>query len=796
MDTKLLFTNIKPSKFSLQQKRARYYDVSDIITNSQFKVSQEELDFFENVDLIYRTLCAVLYNFAPTSGHPGGSISSGRIAQSLVFNTMDYDFSDPEREDNDLISYAAGHKAMGLYGLWALRNELVKHSNSKMPAEEKFQLRLEDLLGFRRNPSNQTPLFKKFHSKALDGHPTPATPFIKVATGASGVGVGATVGLALGAMDSYPANPPKVNMIEGEGGMTPGRVAEAMAAAATAQLYNLLMHVDWNQASIDSNQVCLENAKPGEYVQWTPDELAFLNDWNVIYVPNGHDFFQILTAQNFAYNSLENKQPTAIIYRTVKGWKYGIEGKSSHGAGHKFASGGYYATLYEFENKFNAGMPRYCSAKPTPESVEECFYETLTAVREVITKNPSLSETAGRKITESRERLDMQKRTLRHDVPDASRAYDIDCADIPAQLKFEPGREVTLRESLALSLNHINSMTGGAIIVSSADLYGSTSVNLINKGFGEGFYNAVSNPKSRILAAGGICEDAMGAIMSGLSGFGKHIGATSSYAAFIAALEHVPARLHAIGQHARRSLTGQSYNPFIIINAHAGIKTGEDGPTHADPQALQLLQENFPKGSIITLTPWEPQEIFSLMAAALGKRPCIIAPFVTRPPEKIIDREKTGLPPAHEAVKGIYPFLKADRRKKPYHGTVVIQGNGVAAIFANKILPELKKSGLNINVYYVASMELFDLLDEKEKEKIYPENLAMEAMGLTDFTLPTIYYWVRSNQGIKRTLHSFKKGRYLGSGKADDVLTEAGLDAQSQLKAITEYSKFIETLKS
>jgi len=32
----------------------------------------------------------------------------------------------------------------------------------------------------------------------------------------------------------------------------------------------------------------------------------------------------------------------------------------------------------------------------------------------------------------------------------------------------------------------------------------------------------------------------------------------------------------------------------VLVCAHAGLKTGEDGPTHADPQPLQLLQENFP----------------------------------------------------------------------------------------------------------------------------------------------------------------------------------------------------------
>jgi len=54
---------------------------------------------------------------------------------------------------------------------------------------------------------------------------------------------------------------------------------------------------------------------------------------------------------------------------------------------------------------------------------------------------------------------------------------------------------------------------------------------------------------------------------------------------------------------------------MILVCAHAGLKTGEDGPTHADPQALQLLQENFPKGTMITLTPWDPQELWPLVSA-------------------------------------------------------------------------------------------------------------------------------------------------------------------------------------
>ena len=37
------------------------------------------------------------------------------------------------------------------------------------------------------------------------------------------------------------------------------------------------------------------------------------------------------------------------------------------------------------------------------------------------------------------------------------------------------------------------------------------------------------------------------------------------------------------------------------------------------------------------------------------------------------------------------------------------------------------------------------------------------------------------------TLHPFKKGHYLGSGQADMVMAEAGLDGEGQVKTIVEY---------
>jgi transketolase len=355
---------------------------------------------------------------------------------------------------------------------------------------------------------------------------------------------------------------------------------------------------------------------------------------------------------------------------------------------------------------------------------------------------------------------------------------------IPAGLELAPGSTTTLRQELGRVLHHYNVASGGALLVSSADLLGSTSVNLLADGFPPGYFNAAGNAGARTLSIGGICEDAMAGVCSGLGSFGRHIGVASSYAAFIAPLGHIAARLHAIGNQARCATWGGGYRPMILVCAHAGLKTGEDGPTHADPQALQLLQENFPPGTSITLTPWDPQELWPLISAALARRPALIAPFVTRPGEIVPDRNKSGLAPATASRTGLYR-LRAPRG--PADAVLVMQESAVTLEFVRHVLPRLEREGVDLDVYYVASAELFDCLPAAERERIFPEALAREAMGITGFTLPTLYRWIRSDRGRDLTLHPYRSGHFPGSGQGSVVLAEAGLDAEGQYQGIRRH---------
>ena len=789
---------------SFGPRRAKYYEIG-APGDGHGPLSAADLAHFEKLDLIYRSLCALLFNYVPTSGHPGGSVSSGRFVEAILFDSAEYDLADPDRDDADIVPYAAGHKAMGLYALWALRDEIARVAGSAadsgspagagrlLPAYDRHRLRLEDLLGFRRNPITDTPLFRSFGARALDGHPTPATPFVRLSTGASGVGMASSIGLALGARDYYGADAPRVHIVEGEGGLTPGRVGEALAAAGTASLGNVLVHLDWNQASIDSEKVCRDGSVPGDYVQWDPRELFYLHDWNVIAVADGFDFQQVVTAQRRALE-IDNGQPTAIVYRTVKGWKYGVEGKASHGAGHKLCSEGFYEAVAELTEAGAAALPtcgpgdQRCLQAERGDAVrEECFWAALEVVRRVIEEDGSAVAALSGRLRASRERLDAQARRPRADAPRVDAVYAASAkgaAQVPDELRLAAGSSATLRGELGRSLSHLNQASGGALLSAAADLLGSTSLSAAGDGFPPGFWNAESNPSSRLLATGGICEDAMVGILSGISAYGHALGVGSSYGAFLAPLGHIAARLHAIGAQARHAVSGEQYKPIMLVCGHAGLKTGEDGPTHADPQALQLLQQNFPLGTAISLTPWDPRELWPLTAAALTARPAVISAFVTRPSETVLDREALGLAPAEAAAAGLYVLRRPAGAPDI---TIVLQESAVTYAFLEEALPLLAEAGVDALVYYVSSAELFDLLPAEERLALFPEERAREAFGVTGFTLPTLHRWIHSQEGLDAALHPYRKGHYLGSGQGEAVLAEAGLDGESQFRAIRAY---------
>ena len=288
------------------------------------------------------------------------------------------------------------------------------------------------------------------------------------------------------------------------------------------------MHLDWNQASIDSDHVCREGDVPGDYVQWEPGELFYLHDWNVVQVPDGHDFQQIVAAQRQAL-ALDNGQPTAVIYRTRKGWRYGVEGRASHGAGHKLCS----ARLLPGRGRADRTTPRRrcrpatladprCAGPGGDQVREECFWEALQRrTSQRLEEDQPAAERWPQGLPQLASGSNATAAAARGGA--ACRGRLRACrprrdTTLPTSCVSSPVRTTTLREALGRALQLLNEASGGALLAASADLLGSTSVAMVAGGLRRRATGTPqTNPEARLLSIGGICEDAIAGVLSGIS---------------------------------------------------------------------------------------------------------------------------------------------------------------------------------------------------------------------------------------------------------------------------------------
>jgi hypothetical protein len=118
---------------------------------------------------------------------------------------------------------------------------------------------------------------------------------------------------------------------------------------------------------------------------------------------------------------------------------------------------------------------------------------------------------------------------------------------------------------------------------------------------------------------------------------------------------------------------------------------------------------------------------------------------------------------------------------------VIYQGSDVAYAFLQGVLPELRLSGMNLDVYYISSVELFDRLDPEERRLIFPASAAQSAMMFTGFTAATTYRWILSERGREFTRYPWHKGYFLGSGPGDVCLEQAGMHGEAQWEIIRRF---------
>ncbi len=219
------------------------------------------------------------------SGHPTTCLSAADLIAALFFGIMKFTPENPRDPNNDEFILSKGHSAPLLWAAYAEAGII---------------------------PLDKLKTLRKFKSP-LEGHPTPRMPWIKVATGSLGQGLGAALGMALAKKQLIKQKTrycPKVYCLLGDGELAEGSNWEAANLASHYQVDNLIAIADLNRLGQSQSTMFGHNLNA-----YQKRFQAF--GWQTIVI-DGHNLRQIVNALEKASHN-KTKKPIIILAKTFKG---------------------------------------------------------------------------------------------------------------------------------------------------------------------------------------------------------------------------------------------------------------------------------------------------------------------------------------------------------------------------------------------------------------------------------------------------------------------------------------------
>jgi transketolase len=758
--------------------------------DSRYEPLSEVFDYWEKIkDLIDNTIDVIL-NYRQ-SGHPGGSRSKVYPMVALLLSgTMRWDIRRPDKKFSDRFILCGGHTIPLIYAILAVFNEAlrIKYRQTQEPRykiykEEERALYWEDLLKFRRRGG-------------LSGHAEMEgkTLFLKFNTGPSGHGSPAAAGEAL-ALKRSGARGVRVFGIEGEAGLTPGVVHEAMNSAWGLGLDNLYMLVDWNDFGIDPHTV-------SSVVYGTPVDWFAAHGWRVTGTEDGMYWETVTrTILELVYGENQKKAPNMAWFKTRKGRGYNKYDNASHGAPHKLNNQLYWDTKREFAQKYGVRFANFEGPAPSEADARQAeFSANLQVVMSVLQNDQALVDYLADRLVELGDSVPQSIPTFqlgkKGNPFEDPRLYDF--RNYPADVYAPPGATLANRAALAkwgAWVNAFGSKEYGRplVIAASADLAESTNIAGFAQAYadfpGYGWYERSNNPDGTLLPQE-ITEFGTSGILTGLAAvnfsddpeehFEGFWGACSTYGSF-SYLKYGMFRLFSqMAQDCQWKL-----GKVIWVAGHSGPETADDSRTHFGIFAPGVTQL-FPEGSVINIHPWEYNEVPVLLGEALRQPTNIVALHLTRPPVVIPDREKLGIASHFEAARGAY-LVHDYKTGLPQQGTFYVQGTS-SMVSIVKILPELEKRNLNVKIVYVASTQLFASQPQGYRERILTPADRVNSTVITTQARWLMHDWLFNKVADTYAMSSDWDNRWRTGGNIDDVLDEAHLSPDWILQGIEHFA--------
>jgi transketolase len=652
---------------------------------------------------------------------------------------------DSKHTGRDRIVWSAGHCTPLFHATLALIYETLKSSGYDIESQkEKIGAVLAECLARFR------------HCDGPSGHIESRYALADASTGSSGHGFSTAFGLAT--LQKSCGLDTKVFVFAGDAETEEGMSYEARNSIVSSGMDNIIVSLDNNGFGIDGP---ITEVIDSPYLNhW------FGPGWNIIEV-DGHDILELAYAYRKAYEGFNNGRPTVVICHTIKGKDYGkLENTAdSHGtpAGH--------ADYVEIMKKLGFDIP---GIEGDVRKDIEIALSKLTDKHKKYLKE-RLEKTKANIRPEEKSVARMEKVLSGRKITDYKKIKRPDV--LPPELVFKEGESAPTRKATEAFFKWLMNETA-FFYLGSGDL----AKSILTTG-AENIYGIINakNPFGRGIRFG-IAEQNMAMMSTALTqdilpGGHQAMSVFSTYGVFTSIMSNS----------VRMSLINNAVNPerkgfFIMLAAHDGPETGEDGPTHHGLFWMSLFGA-YP--GIKVYKPMDANETIEMLFYALEKGEPV-ALSVMRPGTPVFKRGN-GIPPAREAVNGAYvfkPFAENGKKK-----IVLAICGGQVMVNTLEILPEIEKEN-DVKIVAVTSPELYEELRKNNPEKanaILSEEERQYVATLHNGWPGFLYPFILPADYKERTLGIEK---FLKSGPPAEVYKMAEMDAES----IKE--KIIKTIKN
>lgn len=610
------------------------------------------------------------------SGHPGGSSSKVEQVLAMLFSgVMAFDPMEPKHPGRDRIVWSAGHCTPLFHSTLALIYESLIKQGVKVE-KDKLGVSLSSCLARFR------------HCDGPSGHVESHYALADASTGASGHGFSIALGLAT--LQRSNGLDGKVFVLAGDAETEEGMSYEARNSIVSMGMDNVIVSLDLNGFGIDGP---ITEVISSPYMNhW------FGAGWNVIEV-DGHNVVELAYAYKKAYQGFGNGRPTVVICHTIKGKFYGkLEGTAdSHGTPAP------HPEYVEIMKKLGFNIP----------GIEGKIIDDINVVLASL-KEEEVEYVVGRMaVCKSNLKSEAELKAKMEAVLQGRPMVDYKKIKrpetLPAELVFKEGEAAPIRKATEAFFKWLMGQSA-FFYAGSGDLAKSILTVAAENVYG------IINPKNP-LGRGvrfGIAEQNMSMMATALTqdilpGGYQAMSVFSTYGVFTSIMAN-PVRMAVINNEVNPKARGF----FIMLAAHDGPETGEDGPTHQGLFWMSLF-DAYP--GIRVYKPLDANEAIEMLFFAMEKGEPI-ALSVMRPPTPVFKRGDSGMgfsvPTAREAVNGAYVFKPFANDGKPKKILAICGGQVMANVIS--ILSDLTAK-FDIKIIAVTSPELFEEFRRNDPKK-------------------------------------------------------------------------------